>query len=143
MEMWFEYLKENWLFFLIALIVLFVVVSFVKTMIKWALVVVIIAAVAVYGGFTWDDVNQVVTTVKDETVQKLKEQAIQAMVEEAEKAKFTANENGTYTISTSSLELTGKPNSGKVGVTFGGVSLGEWELNEAVREFIQTAKQNK
>lgn len=88
MDMWFEFIKQNWLIFLIALIVLFVIVSFVKTMVKWALVLVIIAAVAVYSGITWDNVNQVVTNVKDETVQKLKEQATQAMLDEAKKRRI-------------------------------------------------------
>lgn len=143
MEMWFEFIKQNWLVFLIALIVLFVIVSFVKTMVKWALVVVIVAAVAVYSGITWDDVNNVVTTVTDEAVDKLKDQAVQAMMDEAKQADFTTNEDGTYTIKTSNLEMKGTPNSGKVNVSFRGVSLGEWDMNDSIRQFIQAAKQNK
>lgn len=143
MDTWFEFIKQNWLIFLIALIVLFVIVSFVKTMVKWALVLVIIAAVAVYSGITWDNINQVVTNVKDETVQKLKEQATQAMLDEAKKATFTAEKDGSYTIKTPSLVLTGKSDSGKVNVSFSGVPLGEWDINDTLRQFIDKAKQNQ
>ncbi|BFH12108.1 ATPase [Paenibacillus dendritiformis] len=143
MDMWFEFIKQNWLIFLIALIVLFVIVSFVKTMVKWALVLVIIAAVAVYSGITWDNIDQVVTNVKDETVQKLKEQATQAMLDEAKKATYTAEKDGTYTIKTPSLVLTGKSDSGKVNVSFSGVPLGEWDINDTLRQFIDKAKQKQ
>lgn len=143
MDMWFAFIKQNWLMFLIALIVLFVIVSFVKTMVKWALVLVIIAAVAVYSGITWDNINQVVTNVKDESVQKLKEQAIQAMLDEAKKATYTAEKDGTYTIKTPSLVLTGKLDSGKVNVSFSGVPLGEWNINDTLHEFIDKAKQKQ
>lgn len=143
LEIWFEFIKQNWLVFLIALIVLLAIVSFVKTMIKWALVVVIVAAVAVYSGITWDDVNHAVTTVKDETVQKLKDQALVSMMEEAKKATFKSNEDGTFTVKSPNLELTGTPNSDKVKLSFNGVSLGEWSMNETIRQFVKEAKQNK
>ncbi|WP_342663181.1 ATPase [Paenibacillus assamensis] len=140
MDTLFEFIKQNWLLFLIALIVLLVIISFVKTMIKWALVVVIVAGVAVYSGVTWKDIDQVVTTVKDETVAKLKDQAIQAMKDEASKATYERNKDGSYTVKTPSLELKGQAGSTKVHVSLGGVSLGEWESTEMIRQFIEGAK---
>nr|WP_036698634.1 hypothetical protein [Paenibacillus taiwanensis] len=140
MNQLFEFLKQNWLIFLIALIVLFVIVSFVKTVVKWALVLVIVAAVAVYSGITWNDIDNVVTTVKDETVQQLKDQAMNAMVQEAKKATFSAGADGTYTIKSPNVELKGSTNSSKVKLAFNGVSLGEWEINDTMKLFIDEAK---
>lgn len=143
LEMWFEFIKQNWLVFLIVLIVLLAIVSFMKTMMKWALIVVIIVAVAVYSGITLDDVSHVVTTVKDETVQKLKDQAVNAMLDEMKKVSFKTNEDGTYTLKSPSLEVNGTPNSDKVNVLFNGVSLGEWSMTDTIRQFVKEAKQNK
>ncbi|NMM51874.1 ATPase [Paenibacillus aquistagni] len=141
MNMLFEFIQQNWLIFLIALIILLVVVNVVKTMVKWALVIVIVAAVAVYSGISWNDINQVVTTVKDETVQKLKDQAMQAMVDEAKTATYERNADGSFVIKSDNLELKGTEGSSKVEVAFNGVSLGKWEINDTIKAFMETAKQ--
>lgn len=140
MEALFEFIKQNWLIFLIALIVLFVIVSFVKTMVKWAFVLVIVAAIAVYSGITWNDIDKAVTTVKDETVQQMKDQAMEAMVSEAKKATYEKSADGSFTIKSPNLELKGKLDSKKVQVSFRGVSLGEWDVNGTIQKFVDEAK---
>lgn len=141
MNMLFEFLQQNWLIFLIALIILLVVINVVKTMVKWALVIVIVAAVAVYSGISWNDINQVVTTVKDETVQKLQDQALQAMIDEAKNATYEVQADGSFIIKTDNIELKGTEGSSKVEVSFKGVSLGKWEINDTIKTFMDTAKQ--
>lgn len=136
----FEFLKEHWLVFLVALIVLLLIVNFVKTMIKWALVVIIIAGIAVYSGITWPDINQAVNTVKNETVQQLKDQALETMISEAKKATYEAEADGTYKITSPNLELKGSKDSSKVNVSFRGVSLGEWDMNDTIKQYIAQAK---
>ena len=136
----FEFIKQNWLVFLIALIVLFIIVSFVKTMIKWAFVIVIVAAVAVYSGITWDSIDQAVSTVKEETVQQLKDQAMSAMINEAQKATYEMGSDGTYTITSPNLELKGSTDSSKVQVSFRGVPLGEWDINDTIKQYISEAQ---
>lgn len=141
--MWFEFVKQNWLVFSIALLVLLIVVSFVKTMVKWAFVVLIVVFVGVYSGITLDNVNDVVTAVKDETVMKLKDQALQTMMAEIEQATFHSNKDGTFTIQSPNVKLHGAVGSHKVNVTFNDVPLGEWNLDDTLRQFVQKAKQNK
>ncbi|MGZ9585379.1 ATPase [Paenibacillus marinisediminis] len=140
MDVLFEFIKQNWLVFLIALIVLFIIVSFVKTMVKWAFVIIIVAVVAVYSGITWSDIDQAVTTVKDETVQQLKGQAMDAMISEAKKATFEEESDGSYTIKSPNLEVKGSKNSTKVNISFHGVSLGEWEMDDTIKQFVNEAK---
>ena len=139
MQVWMDFLQQNWFVILIALVVLFVVLKVVKTMVKWAIVIVIVGGLIVYSGITLDQLNEVVTTVKDETVDTLKTEAMNVMLKEAKEAEYTSNGDG-YTITTPNLELTGQAGSDKVKVTFKGVSLGEWKITDTVQTFISEAK---
>ena len=71
-QVWIEFLKQNWLVIAIALIVLFIVLNVVRTVIKWALAVLIIVGLLVYSGISLDKIGEVVTTVKEETVDTIK-----------------------------------------------------------------------
>ncbi|CAH0118320.1 MULTISPECIES: hypothetical protein [unclassified Paenibacillus] len=133
-----QFLQENWLIIAIAVVVLFLIVSFVKTVLKWVLVIGIIVGIAIYGGYTINDISKVVSTVTD--VDKLKDEAMKLMASEAKDAKYTMNEDGTFTVETpSKLVLTGKPGADKVDVTFRGISLGEWSVSGAVKTLIDGA----
>jgi len=135
-----KFLEENWMLLAVAVVVLFVVVSFLKTVLKWVLVIGIILGVAIYSGYTIDDISKVVTTVKDDALQTLKDQAMNAMLKEANNAEFKQNDDGTYSIKTDNLEITGKAKEDKVKVSFRGVSLGEMSLNDAtVKAFMEQA----
>jgi len=140
MQVWIEFLKQNWLVIAIALIILFIVLNVVRTVIKWALVVLIVGGLLIYSGISLDKIQEVVTTVKDETVDTIKTEALNMMMKEAKEAKYTSNGDGTYSIKAPNLELTGSASSDKVDVTFRGVSVGKWEINETIRSFIDDAK---
>ncbi|OPA80005.1 hypothetical protein BVG16_04430 [Paenibacillus selenitireducens] len=136
-----QFLKENWMLLAVAIVVLFVVVSFLKTVMKWVIVIGIVLGVALYSGYTIDDLNKVVTTVKDDALQTMKDQAMNAMIKEAKNAEFTQHKDGTYSIKTDNLEITGKKNADKVKVSFHGVSLGEMSMNDStVKAFLDEAK---
>lgn len=133
-----QFLEEHWMLLAIAVIVLFFVVSFLKTVLKWVIVIGIVLGVAIYSGYTLDDLNKVVTTVKNEAVETLQEQALNAMKKEAEGAKVTMNNDGTYTVKTDNLEITGKKDSDKIKVSFRGVPIGEMSTKDsAVKSFIE------
>lgn len=139
MQVWMDFLQQNWFVILIALVVLFVVLKVVKTMVKWAIVIVIVGGLIVYSGISLDQLNEVVTTVKDETVETLKSEAMNVMLKEAKEAEYTSSGDG-YTITTPNLELAGQAGSDQVKVTFKGVSLGEWKITDTVQTFISEAK---
>ncbi|GIO93111.1 MULTISPECIES: hypothetical protein [Paenibacillus] len=141
-QVWMEFLKQNWLVIAIALIILFVVLNVVRTVIKWAIAVLIIVGLLVYSGISLDKIGEVVSTVKDETIDTVKTEALNLMIKEAKEAKYTSNGDGTYFITAPNLELKGSAGSNEVEVTFRGVSVGKWDMNDTIRSFINDAKNN-
>ncbi|OOC63376.1 hypothetical protein [Paenibacillus ihbetae] len=141
-QVWMEFLKQNWLVIAIALIILFVVLNVVRTVIKWAIAVLIIVGLLVYSGISLDKIGEVVTTVKDETIDTVKTEALNLMIKEAKEAKYTSNGDGTYSITAPNLELKGSAGSSEVEVTFRGVAVGKWDINDTIRTFINDAKNN-
>ncbi|WP_054958212.1 hypothetical protein [Paenibacillus dakarensis] len=139
-QVWLEFLKQNWLVIAIALIVLFIVVNLVKTVIKWALVVLIIGGLLIYSGISIDQIGEVVTTVKNEAVDTVKTEVMNIMMKEAKEAKYTSNGDGTFTVKSPNLELKGKAGGKEVEVNYKGVSVGKWDMNETIKEFIAQAK---
>lgn len=142
LEVWTEFLKQNWLVIVVALVVLFLILNFVKTLVKWALVLVIAAFVIIYSGISLKDIGDAITTVKDQAVDISRSEAMNMMKKEAAEAKMTRNPDGTFTINTPNLEVSGKEGEEKVKVMFHGVSLGEWKVSDTLEAFIQQAKQN-
>ena len=53
-------------------------------------------------------------TIGEKVTDEVKDQAIKAMAGEASEATYTDNEDGTYSIKSTNIELTGIPNSGEV-----------------------------
>ena len=141
-QVWTEFLQENWLVIVVALVILFLVLNFVKTLVKWALVLVIAAFIIIYSGITLKDIGDAGTTGKEQAVSISQSEAMNMMKNEAKEAKFTKNADGSFTIKTPNLEVNGTPGSDKVKVMFRGVSLGEWSVNSTLESFIQEAKQN-
>lgn len=145
LQVWTEFLKQNWLVIVVALVVLFLILNFVKTVVKWALVLVIAGAVIIYSGITLKDlsnVGQVVGSVTGQAMDKSKEAALEMMKKEATEAKLKKNADGTFTITTPNLEVTGSEGADKVKVSFQGISLGEWKVSDTLEAFIQEAKRN-
>ncbi|WP_188541802.1 hypothetical protein [Paenibacillus segetis] len=141
-QVWIEFLKENWLVIVVALVVLFLILNFVKTVVKWALVLVIAAFIIIYSGISVKDLSEAVSTVTDQAASIGKNEVLNVMKNEAKDAKLTQNSDGTFTITTPNLEVTGSKDSDKVKVTSHGISLGEWKVNDTVETFIQEAKKN-
>lgn len=141
-QVWTTFLKENWLFIVIALVVLFLVLNFVKTVVKWALVLVIAAIIIVYSGISLKDIGAAATATTEQLVDISQSEVLNMMKKEAKDAKLTENSDGTFTISTPNLEVTGTEGSDKVKVSFHGVSLGEWSVNDTLKAFIQEAQRN-
>lgn len=141
-QVWTDFLQQNWLVIVIALVVLFIVLNLVKTMVKWVLAIVIVAGLLIYSGISIEKIGEVVTTVKDETVDTLKSEAMNMMLKEAKDAKYTQNKDGAYTITTPNMSMKGETGSETVEVIFKGVSLGDWKVNDTIITFIEIAQSN-
>lgn len=138
MEQWIELVKEHWVVFVLALIALFVVIKVVKTVIKWVLVIAIIGLVVLYSGLTMDDLKSVGSQVID----TVKEEALNVMINEMKDAQYRLNEDGTFTVVSNNIELTGEPGADAVTVTFKGQKVGSLRLDETIQNFIEQAKSN-
>ncbi|MFB9273487.1 hypothetical protein [Cohnella cellulosilytica] len=135
-DVWLTFLQDNWIVIAVAILAILLVLKLVKTVLKWVLVAAIVIGIVTYSGITIDDIKEVGSKVSEEA----KDQAIKAMAGEASAAVYTANADGSYTITTENLELAGVPNSGEVGVKFRGISLGTWKMEGEVRDFVVKAR---
>ncbi|MBB6632724.1 hypothetical protein [Cohnella thailandensis] len=143
-EAWKQFATDHWVVIAIALVAILVVVNVVKTVAKWALAAVIVIAVLVYGGYSVNDLKEVgskVSEVGSKATAALLDEAITSMAGEAKDAEYTLNEDGSYTVKTKSITLSGIANSGKVKVTYKGVTFPEVPLDGAVREFVVAARE--
>lgn len=139
-HVWVDYVKQNWLIIVVALVALLLIANLVKTVAKWVLILVIVAFLVVYSGISLNDIGKAVTTVKDETMSTMTNEALNLMTNEAKDAKFKQNADGTFVITTPNLEVSGSADSDKVKVSLHGVALGEWSRSKALDTFIQQAK---
>ncbi|CAM3978425.1 hypothetical protein L1N85_05425 [Paenibacillus alkaliterrae] len=138
LETWTAFFKEHWLVLIIALIVLLLIVRIVKTVVKWAIVAAIVLGIVLYSGYSMDDLKEMGSKVAD----TVKQEAVNAMVGEAKDATFVNNGDGTFTVKTTNVELTGEPGVNEVAVSFRGAPLGKWELDSTIQALIDQAKQN-
>ncbi|MDF2714648.1 MAG: hypothetical protein K0R28_1573 [Paenibacillus sp.] len=142
MDQLIAFLQDRWLVVVIAIIALFVVIKIVKTVLKWILVLAIVAGLIYYGSTYTDqlkDIGENVAATAKEAVADLKEKALQGLA--GKDAKYKDNGDGTYTITSGSIRLDGKSGSDKVKITIAGVSA-EFSLDEALKKAIETAKKN-
>lgn len=141
-DVWSQFFRENWVVIVIALVLLFAVINVVKTVVKWAIVIIILAALFIYSGVTMDQIGNAVNKVADGTVSTLKSEAQEVMLKEAKDAKYTSGGDGTFTITTPNLEVKGAAGEDKVEVIFRGVSLGKWSITDTTKTFIDEARKN-
>lgn len=146
-DAWMQFLQDHWVVVAIAILAIIVIMKVVKTVLKWILVIAIIIGIATYGGYSIDDMKDIgnkvsdeLGTIGDKVSAELKDQAIKAMAGEASEATYTDNEDGSYSIKSTNIELTGIPNSGEVTVKFHGQSLGSWKMEGAVRDYVVQAR---
>jgi hypothetical protein len=135
-DAWSQYLASNWYIIAAAILVIIIVIKAVKTVLKWLLVAVVVIGLVLYSGYNLDDLAQ----IKDQATLAYKDQLIKTMAGEAADAKYQDNPDGSYTIKTPSLELSGFPNTGEIQVKLGGVSIGTWKLEGEVRDFVIAAR---
>lgn len=140
------FVQEQWLLIAVVLIGFILVVKLVKTAVKWAIILVVLAGVLVYGA----NYKDTLTTIKDAVVENagsaiaetLKEQAANALRKEAKEAEFTSNTDGSFTIKSKTIQVDGRPGEDKVKVTVAGQSF-QMNVVDAVQTFIDTAQKKQ
>lgn len=128
MEQWSAFLQDRWYLILLAVVILLLVVKLVKTAVKWLVILIVAAGVLVYGYQYKEDLKQLPGSIPpaidalsnvDEQAQ-LKDQAMVTLIEEVQNAVVEKKTDGTYTLKTNSLQISGSSSSEEVTVTLKG-----------------------
>lgn len=139
------FLQERWYIIVAAIIILFIVVRIVKTVIKWVIVLAILAMLYFYGASYWasykDQLMNLGATVGASVTTEVKNQATKIVSSEMKDAQYKQNPDGTYTVSTKSLRVDGKPGANEVNVTFMNQTF-TMKLDELLKALIDQAKKN-
>lgn len=152
-ETWLTFIQERWYVLVIGLIVVLIVVNVVKTVAKWGIIVLVVLGLIMYSGYSLDDVKNLGTELVSSGIEELKEignkvadnvkqDALDAMVGEAKSATYAAGEDGSYTVTTSSLVVTGKAGSDEVSISVKGAPAFKVKSNDVIADFIAQAQKN-
>lgn len=145
MEQLQAFVQEQWLLIAVAAVAFILVVKLVKTAIKWAIVLVILLAVVVYGA----NYKDTLTTIKDAVIENagtaitdtVKDQAAKAIRNEAKEAVYTDNGDGSFTIKSKTIQVEGRTDSDTVKITIAGQSF-NMKLVDAVKMYVEAAQNN-
>lgn len=131
------FIEEQWWMILIAAIALLVVIRIVKAVIKWVIVIAVIVGLFLYG-MNYESFRDAVDSVTEYSM----DAAFEAMTGEAENAEYTLNDDGTYTVESQSIRLEGSLDSEQVSVYFHGIKISDIKVTEAIKTYIDTARNN-
>ena len=145
LETWKQFLSERWYVLVIALVVMLIIIKIVKTVVKWLLVAAIVIGVLLYSGYSLEDLRvdrlkELGEQLREQAVTTLTREVLEAMSGEASNAVYTAGEDGTFTVKSSSLVITGKIGEEEVSVSYLGAPLGRVKVDETIESFIGRAK---
>lgn len=152
-DTWVAFIMERWYVILIALIIVLIVVNVVKTVAKWGIILIVVLGLIMYSGYSLDDIKNISTGLVSSGIEELKEigskvsdsvkqEALDKMVQEADKATYHVEKDGTFTITTNSIVLTGAAGQDEVEISVKGAPAFKVKANEVVTQFIEQAKQN-
>lgn len=140
MEQWMLFLQERWYILLIGLVVLFLAIKLIKTVLKWIIVLALIAGIVIYAMNYKDEISELTASLGSGITASIKDQAIQAMLGEADEAKYKPNPDGSYTVTTKNLQVDVAPGSKDANITFMGQTF-TLRIDDAVQSFIERAKE--
>lgn len=139
LEAWFLFVKENFWGLLLVAVALIIVLSLVKTVVKWVILLLIVVGVYLYGANFVGNIQQLVQQAAQGTM----EQASRLIVEEIKHADYKVDKEGNYTITSSKMTLSGRLGSNEAILEIIGQKI-PIQLDEALRTAIsQMANEKK
>ncbi|MFH5181937.1 hypothetical protein ACHHV8_04485 [Paenibacillus sp. TAB 01] len=131
------FLQERWFIIVAAIVVLFIVIRIVKTVVKWVLVLAVLAGLFFYGASYKEQLMNIGTAATAE----VKNQAVKVVSGEMKEAQYKQNPDGTFTVMTKSVRLDGQPGSSDVKVTFMNQTF-TMKVDDVLNALIEQAKNN-
>jgi len=129
------FVEEQWWVILIAAIILIIVIKVVKALVKWLIVAAILVGLFLYG-MNYEPIREVMDSVAETSL----DTAFELMTGEAEEATYTVNDDGTYTVESKSIKVTGTMESDKVKVYLLGLEVAEINLTDTIKAYIEAAR---
>jgi hypothetical protein len=126
MEQWIQFAQDKWYIILAALVVVWIALAVVKTVIKWIIVLVIIAGLIFYGSQYQEELqawgSQVANITSEEAFLDLKakisgfstQEAVELALGEPSEASFEMHEDQTFTVTTGHIQIDGSVEGGEL-----------------------------
>lgn len=123
------FMIEKWWIIAGALVAIIIVIRIAKAIVKWVLILAIVAGVLFYAGSSADSLTA-----------SLKEKAVEAAVGEQSSATYEANPDGSFSLKTDNFTIQGSASDPQVELLFRGISLGKFDLNDTLSALIAAGK---
>ena len=142
MDQLLAFVQEHWLVIAAVLIVILIVVKVIKSMIKWLIIVVLAAAVLIYGfNYTPEEIKEAGSRLI-EAAELSKDKAISLIMGDSEEATYETKDDGTFVVTTNRFTIEGRADSQEVTFKYLGQSI-TLELDDRLKEFIDQVKNNE
>jgi len=152
-DTWTTFIMERWYVIIIALIVVLIIANVIKTAARWGIILLVVLGLIMYSGYSLDDIKNISSGLVSSGIEELKEigskvadnvkqDAINAMVQGAEKATYAAEKDGSFTVTTESIVVTGKAGEDEVSISVKGAPAFKVKTSEVIDQFITQAKSN-
>lgn len=135
MDQLIAFVQDRWLLLVVAVVAIIIIIKVIKSLVKWFIILVIAAAVIVYGANYAGDIQEIGAKLAEFT----KDEAVKALLGEAGDATYTAGAGGVYTVETSNFRLEGSTGSDEVKLVYMGQSI-TIKLDGALRSFVDDAR---
>lgn len=131
------FVQDKWFVILAVAIVLFIVIKVLNTIVKWVIVLAILAGLFVYGANYTDQLKE----VSGKVIEFAKEEAFNALLGDVDNAEYEEKPDGTFVITTSNghITLSGTKGSDEVEISYRGQSF-TFQLGDALQSFIDQVK---
>lgn len=139
MDQWMVFAQDRWYIVLAAVIVLFLVIKVVKTVVKWIIVIAVLAGLLFYGANYMGQLKEMSGKLVGDWQTNLKAEALKALA--GKDAAYKENPDGSFVVTKGEVQLTGKSGSNEVKISYMGQSI-TLKMDDAVRALIEEVKKN-
>lgn len=137
LDSWITFVEERWLVILITLVALFLVIKLLNTLIKWVIVVAVVAGLLIYGANYTDAIRDVTGNL----LQYTQDEVFRMMEEEIRQAEYRLHEDGSYTVDIGQIRLEGQSGSDEVKITYRGQTF-TVRKNDFLERYLTEVRQN-
>ncbi len=129
------FIQDKWLTILIVLIAIIVIFKIMKSIVKWLLILALVAGIVIYGSSYIGEIKEIGTKIVDYS----KEEAIKAFIGDSSDSSYETTDDGGYVITKGSFSLQGVKGSKDVVLIYKGQSI-NIKLDDALDKIVEAAQ---